>query len=396
MTLQAVLYKSPDEPWIRIGGMTLLERNLRLLDRAGVKHALILAPEDDAIPAPGIPRPLAVETTHVRTVVDADEPWTALEPLDLDEPFFLLGANLLVDWRIVEALAADPAAVRWAGEGGSRASIARLTPDALAGSGDPLEQARAIGAGDISHYDAEVRGDVPPYCQRVDDAPEAERGWASLIRGAHKQPGDLIEKFIQPPIEKWIVRAICDWRVTPNQITVASIIIAIGAAALFYQGSIVLGAVLAFVTIVLDGVDGKLARVKLMTSRFGELEHVFDYFYENAWYLCLAAHFSAAHGAIAWKVGVGITVMDTIDNIVCALFKQVMGVTIDEMNVFAERFRLVGGRRGIYLSILLVGLSVGQAFAAFQVVLAWVCCTVLVHLGQFAYHYSARSHAEPT
>ena len=73
-----------------------------------------------------------------------------------------------------------------------------------------------------------------------------------------------------------------------------------------------------------------------------------------------------------------------------------MGVTIDEMNAFGERFRLVGGRRGIYLSMLLVGLCVGQAFAAFKIVLAWACCTVLVHLGQFAYHYSSRGHVEST
>ncbi len=68
-----------------------------------------------------------------------------------------------------------------------------------------------------------------------------------------------------------------------------------------------LGSLLAYAVEVLDGVDGKLARTRLQFSRLGEMEHVFDFFMEQAWYLCITLSLYAGTGnqKLLW-VGIGL------------------------------------------------------------------------------------------
>jgi phosphatidylglycerophosphate synthase len=212
------------------------------------------------------------------------------------------------------------------------------------------------------------------------------RGWRLLIDRVSKRPADLIEKYVDPPIENWLVHQLCDTAVTPNQVTLLSIAFALAGASLFYQGQLFLGVLFAWIAIVLDGVDGKLARVKLMTSPIGKLEHLADFFYENAWYLALAAHLSRTYAPSAWKVGLAIITCDICDNMIAALFSLYKGRTLDEMSSFDQRFRLIGGRRSIYLLILLAGFLLNAPLVAFQVVLGWAGLTVLIHLGRAVFH----------
>ena len=45
---------------------------------------------------------------------------------------------------------------------------------------------------------------------------------------------------------------------------------------------------------VLDGLDGKQARVKVETSKAGKLEHWFDAFFENSWWIALACYLQSS------------------------------------------------------------------------------------------------------
>ncbi|MGE0683854.1 MAG: hypothetical protein AB7P69_23500, partial [Candidatus Binatia bacterium] len=114
--------------------------------------------------------------------------------------------------------------------------------------------------------------------------------------------------------------------------------------------------------------------------------HVADFFYENAWYLALAAHFARTGYANAWMIGLAITACDICDNVLGALFTRSRGKTLDEMSIFDQRFRLIGGRRSIYLLMLLAGFLAGTPFFAFQVVLGWAAVTVAIHAGRAVFH----------
>jgi hypothetical protein len=45
---------------------------------------------------------------------------------------------------------------------------------------------------------------------------------------------------------------------------------------------------------VLDGLDGKQARLKVETNRTGKIEHWFDAVFEMSWWIALAWHFQAS------------------------------------------------------------------------------------------------------
>jgi phosphatidylglycerophosphate synthase len=389
--MQAVLFKSPGQQWWRLGGMTLLERNLRILEAIGTKTALILHPPGDPLPSLVVPRKLHMETQAAQLMVTAADPLTVLPMLPLEgrTPFFFLDANLLLDPRVLETLRQHaPPCFMVLGNGAYPPPwrVGWLAPEHLPLGNDVLHQAARVSLRAVTLYNPELRGEVPPYCEKMSSESDLARGWRLLIDRVSKRPADVIEKYIDPPIENWLVRELCDTPITPNQVTLLSIAVALVGASLFYQGWFFLAVFFAWVTIVLDGVDGKLARVKLMTSPVGKLEHVADFFYENAWYLALAAHLAQTYDPAAWSMGLAITACDICDNLIGALFAQFKGKTLDEMSRFDQWFRLIGGRRSTYLLILLVGFLLGAPFLALQAVLSWAGLTVLIHLGRAAYH----------
>ncbi len=88
---------------------------------------------------------------------------------------------------------------------------------------------------------------------------------------------DLVEpvnRYIQDPMAKQIVAFLKDTPATPNQVTYLSVLVGFASGYAFSfasPASMVLGGVLLEVTLVLDCVDGQLARAKGMASEWGRL-----------------------------------------------------------------------------------------------------------------------------
>ena len=80
---------------------------------------------------------------------------------------------------------------------------------------------------------------------------------------------DLVSRHINRrfsgPLANWLARTTA----TPNQVTVASFAVALGAAAAFSAGAPAWGGLLAQTSSILDGVDGDLARAQGTATRFG-------------------------------------------------------------------------------------------------------------------------------
>ena len=111
---------------------------------------------------------------------------------------------------------------------------------------------------------------------------------------------------------------------------------------------------------VLDGVDGKLARTKLQTSRLGELEHVLDFFMEHAWYLTITSFLvTSTNDTQWWWVGGGLMVSDLLDNLLYYAGHVWFGKQLDELGPFDRGFRLIAGRRNIYAWMWLFGFWAG-------------------------------------
>jgi len=152
-----------------------------------------------------------------------------------------------------------------------------------------------------------------------------------------------------------------------------------------------LGITLAYTVEVLDGVDGKLARTKLQTSRLGELEHVLDFFMEHAWYLTLTLFFvSRTHDWQWWWVGGGLMVSDLLDNLLYYAGHVCFGKQLDELGPFDRSFRLIAGRRNIYAWMFFFGFWAGLPIQIFVAALLWAIVTVGVHGARLVYHVHRR------
>ena len=81
-----------------------------------------------------------------------------------------------------------------------------------------------------------------------------------------------VSRYINRPISKWITSKIIDYPLTPNQISIVTLFIsAFSGLIISLEGYffLLLGALLAQLSSILDGCDGEFARLKLLESKFG-------------------------------------------------------------------------------------------------------------------------------
>lgn len=105
----------------------------------------------------------------------------------------------------------------------------------------------------------------------------------------------FITRTLSRPISQRLTRLFLKTPFTPNQITILSFILGLGSAWCFFQGGYQMGlsgAGLLLLSIWIDGVDGEVARIKLMESKMGAK---LDIFCDNV-----------VHIAVFFSIGTGL------------------------------------------------------------------------------------------
>ena len=134
-----------------------------------------------------------------------------------------------------------------------------------------------------------MRRRVRPVCFPA--PPEQNRRVAQRIILDSAQNGMLdFPAYLHAPIETGIISLLCKTRITPNQITIAGLIIGCSTTAAFALGRVGLGVLAALIFGIVDGLDGKQSRVKIEMTERGEWEHHLDYLIENSWWAAIAFH----------------------------------------------------------------------------------------------------------
>lgn len=138
------------------------------------------------------------------------------------------------------------------------------------------------------------------------------KGWAAQYRTMLKAPEieEPLDLLVYRPLAFGFVKAIARTRITPNQVTMGSLVPGLASAACFWQGRpelYVVGAVLLFLTNVLDCADGMLARLKGTGSLTGYiLDGLADYIIQVSLVICLLHGLAAQSGdaRFSWYLGV--------------------------------------------------------------------------------------------
>lgn len=112
-----------------------------------------------------------------------------------------------------------------------------------------------------------VAGNVATLILEKASAAEAERKlWASLTSSAD----GLVDRFFNRPLGRPLSKLLVHTPISPNQVSVASILIGVASAWFFARGDFVTGALVFQLCAIIDCVDGDLARVLFKQSRLGK------------------------------------------------------------------------------------------------------------------------------
>lgn len=230
-------------------------------------------------------------------------------------------------------------------------------------------------------YQKKLRKDVDLWWIDVDTPADIVAAEDRLIENASKNPSDALAYYVHRPIENKLVQWIAAHsEVTPNQISVAVNVLAYTVTALFYFGYLLPASLLTFVVGVADGLDGKLARLKLAVTNVGSLEHSFDMLYEFSWIIALGLYLYRTDDIAVPLIlaGLIVTFVAFYRN-VYDQFGKAMGRSLDDAGDFERRFRRIAGRRNLYNVEILAGILIGVPLASLVAITAHSGLTALVY-----------------
>lgn len=213
--------------------------------------------------------------------------------------------------------------------------------------------------------------------------------------GAYKGVTDLVTLYAWPRPARYVTKLCAEAGITPNQVTTASLVLVLAAMWLFWNGHFALGLVAAWGMTFLDTVDGKLARVTLHSSRFGDFyDHSIDLvhppFWWWAWLVGLsAAGFSLADsGLVLTAIVAGYVFQRVEEGIFMACFKMDMHV----WKRFDSKFRLITARRNPNLLLLTAAVLAGRPDLGILAVAVWTVLSLVVHAVRIVQAALARRH----
>ena len=398
-----ILVADAPDALVQLCGVNLLERSLRILQRLGYCRAIVFSSTAKIIGTELAKRSWAREQISVQVLARAANSVTASSVLQQGqaERFLFVPANVYCDGRLLAAVAAKESSAALIDSNPPQftrdivrnpCGPALVTRDFLLACSDSapfveeLKQKIEIGEIDIvdaarvDDYIVNMRRHVRPLCFPAPRAQDHRRAERIILDAAQNGTLDF-PAYVHAPIETAIVWRLCNTQITPNQVTIAGFIVGCGATAAFALGRVGLGIVAALAFGIVDGLDGKLARVKVETTEHGKWEHYLDYLIENSWWVAIAFHlwqtaqFPSAFYFLALLIG-----SHLLDEFVKWRAKMATGRLLDDVAPFDRAFRLIAARRNVYVWVLTGGFLLGAFPQSYAIICGWAGFTAAIHL----------------
>ncbi|HWU00225.1 MAG TPA: CDP-alcohol phosphatidyltransferase family protein [Terriglobales bacterium] len=268
-----------------------------------------------------------------------------------------------------------------------RPTVAGL-PRGLEAISDPAELATT--------YNHALRKRAKPYVLPLtpETAPAIEK---RMFDGAYKGVTDFVTKYVWPFPAMLLTRWCARRGITPNTVTSISFLFMLLAMWLFWSGYFLLGLAFAWGMCFLDTVDGKLARVTLTSSKFGNaFDHGIDLIHPPFWYYAwyvgqgggLAEGMSGTLQSVAlWIILVGYV----LGRLQEGLFIWLYQIEIHTWRPIDSWFRLITARRNPNLAILTIAALLNQPVAGFIAVAIWTVLSFIFHCWRIAQAASRQS-----
>jgi phosphatidylglycerophosphate synthase len=256
---------------------------------------------------------------------------------------------------------------------------------AMRGEGDIPEGLDVVSYEDGAEIENKaLRKRERPFLMQLTPASRREIERASYF-GAYKGVTDLLTKYLWPELALWLTRFAAWARLSPNAVTAIGAALCVAATFAFAEGQYWLGMGLGFVFMVLDTVDGKLARCTITSSWWGNVfDHGIDLVHPPFWWWFWAT------GLVHWGLGLsdelfwwvqgailgGYVVQRLIEGAFIARFD---GIHIHVWERFDSWFRLITARRNPNMVILVVSLLFARPDIGIVAVAVWTVLSCAVH-----------------
>ena len=275
----------------------------------------------------------------------------------------------------------------------ARLEMTRAMREGRPGPADGLAVLAWEESGSVENEELKKR--ERPFMGRLtpETVPELER--ASYF-GAYKGVTDLLTKYLWPELALVLTRRAARAGISPNQVTAAGALLCVAAAVLFAGGHYWAGVAAGFGFMVLDTVDGKLARCTIASSWWGNvLDHGIDLIHPPFWWWAWGAGLAAwgqplPGDLFAWTLAT-IVAGYVVQRLVEGAFIARFGFHIHVWRRFDSRFRLIAARRNPNMAILVAFLAAGRPDWGLAAVAAWTLASLCVHLVQLVQAMVARA-----
>ena len=242
---------------------------------------------------------------------------------------------------------------------------------------------------DLDPYVASLRLHMPAFIYHLRAEENARTVDHLMYKRTFKGAIDGVARYGYYHLVRWITRRLSSGTTAPNFYTVLSVLCVWGASPLIAWGYAGAGLALAWCGVILDSVDGKLARLRLhLSDAMGDFEHVAAMLGLGLWFLATGWNLSGGYLLVRQPVVLATWVLTTLflaDKICSALFKKWVGRELFDYRPVDVLFHLVAARRNIALLLLTVGAVCGQLEASFYALLAWMAVTFGFHLVRFVW-----------
>lgn len=245
-------------------------------------------------------------------------------------------------------------------------------------------------------YNVALRKREEPVLERLDPGTvrSIER---KTYFGAYKGVTDILTKYLWPEWALVLTRIAARIGMTPNQVTGIGAIFCLLAMWLFWYGDYWLGMAAGLVFMVLDTVDGKLARCTITSSEWGNVfDHGIDLVHPPFWWWAWGV------GLTQWGLGLSplafTTVMVAIIGgyvlqrlIEGAFLRRFDGMHIHVWEKIDSDFRLITARRNPNMVILFVATLFARPDIGLIAVAVWTVLSCLFHAVRFLQAFSRRA-----
>jgi phosphatidylglycerophosphate synthase len=349
-------------------GLAMSERLERQFQRAGISAA-------DRLPADAAPMGAAI----------------------------LVRGDAAIDQPLVQALAAQPGLMLLDDDGAvplaihAPAGLGAAARDALAGKPASPAFAPQRPAALKAHFWKALRKREVPYAMAVTDANGTHCEWR-IFMGTYKGATDLVTKHVWPRPAFYACRVLAPMGVTPNMVTSLAAVMTLLAFWLFLHGQFGWGLAAAWAMTFLDTVDGKLARLTLTSSKWGDVfDHGIDLVHPPFWYV--AWGLGLAQWGIAWSAPMfwwvtGLIVGGyVLQRVMEGIAIKWLGLEIHIWRRIDTLFRQVTARRNPNLILLTLFTIAGRPDLGLAAVAAWTAICLGLHGLQLIQAFAAKRKA---